>query len=281
MKCPFCGEELPDEAKFCSKCGRSIKPEKKRKIPAQYLAMLAVIVGLIAIITVVLIKGKILDFTTSSVTESSAISQDNEASKTPDSNGGISSSTASTQEGQRPITVTATPSPTVTKEQNLAIDANVTETMPSDLSSCIQVSVTSAVSSSHLVQSDPSYNNEAKMAVDGDPITSWQEGVTGDGVGEQIQLTYSAAKIKYIDLKMGNWRRTDLYEKNDRPKSITIVLGGKSFGLNFPDQQTDHYIAFTSPISAADLTMTIDAVYTAVNADCCISEITLYATEYI
>ena len=53
----------------------------------------------------------------------------------------------------------------------------------------------SAGASSELVQENTGIYNGAVCAVDGDVITSWQEGAPGNGVGETLTLGFSGTQI--------------------------------------------------------------------------------------
>lgn len=158
------------------------------------------------------------------------------------------------------------------------ISVNVTDAQPGDIFSMWPTQASSGAATSELHQTDPQYNNAPIKAGDGDPVTSWQEGASGDGVGERLQLNYpKTLNIKYIQCKLGNWRTPELYAKNNRPQAMTLDIAGQTYQLSFTDAEIDHYIVFSEPIPANSLIFTIDSVYSGKDADCCISEITPYA----
>lgn len=153
-----------------------------------------------------------------------------------------------------------------------------TDTAPADLTAGGVIPVTSALATTYLVQDNPFYNNEAHMAADGSETTSWQEADAGDGTGQQLQLRFgNYYYVKYIELKLGNWRNSDSYRENNRPSSLTLSFGGESYTFSFSDQMTAHYICFEDYVNASALTLTINSVYAGTSSDCCISEVTLYA----
>lgn len=171
----------------------------------------------------------------------------------------------------------AAPAPVENSADAVIPTAYVTDAEPEDLNNYQEAVVGSASASSELHQPGNKYNNAAIKAADNDQVTSWQEGSAGDGSGEWLSFNLSAKRdIQYIDCKLGNWR-DDYYAKNNRPKTMTLNIGGQSYSLEFTDAQIDHYIVFSSPISATDASFVIDSVYTGANADCCVAEITFYS----
>lgn len=188
---------------------------------------------------------------------------------------GTGQASASSAASTAVLTPSAAPTPNVTPVPT----ASVTDAEPTDLGNYQQVSVGSASASSELHQAKIQYNNAPIKAADNDPITSWQEGSAGDGIGEWLSFQLSGkSKIEYIDCKLGNWR-DDYYAKNNRPKKMTLNIGGQSYSLEFTDAQIDHYIVFSTPIPASDAKFTIDSVYPGTNADCCVAEITFYSSN--
>lgn len=161
------------------------------------------------------------------------------------------------------------------------ITAFVTDAEPEDLNNYLNIGIASADASSELVQDSVKYNNSAIKAADGDPVTSWQEGAEGDGTGQSLTAYLAnTVNIQYIDLKLGNWRSDSLYNKNNRPSVLTVNINDKSYELDFTDAKIDHYIEFSSPVTASAISFTVQSVYkgSAYN-DCCISEISVYGTN--
>jgi hypothetical protein len=116
------------------------------------------------------------------------------------------------------------------------------------------------------------------MAVDGDVITSWQEGAEGQGSGESITLNFEKSEVKVIACCLGNWRDDWLYYANCRPKTMTLQIGNQSFDVEFTDAQIPHYIILSDKVEAESLTLTINEIYEGTDySDCCISELTVYA----
>ena len=165
-----------------------------------------------------------------------------------------------------------------TTEKVIAVQASVSDDEPSSLGSMKVITVTSASATSVLHYNDSEYNNEPEMAVDGDEITSWQEGAEGQGSGESITLNFERTGVKVIACRLGNWRDDWLYYANCRPKTMTLQIGNQSFDVEFTDAQIPHYIVLSDKVEAESLTFTINEIYAGEDYnDCCISELTVYA----
>lgn len=159
------------------------------------------------------------------------------------------------------------------------ISAKVTKATSSAYSSLRKVRISEAYSSSVVTDNGPMYNNEASQMVDGDETSSWQEGAQGDGIGENVYFTFNQEyKVKYITFKMGNWRDKERYNKNNRPKEISLELGGQEYKLAFPDGKKEYMVEFSDSLPASDLYLEIRSVYKGSEwDDTCISEMTVYA----
>ena len=219
MFCPNCGSNIPDDSVFCSNCGKRIsdqdisseqktfdeekesEPKKKTTVNGKSgdkadgeerhdsekkkWIIVATIVGIFLIGTVLykiypmLGTGGISDEQRTKQNQSITTSAENIASsETGQSEKNTSGSTEASITGENS---------TAASEVDVAnITAFVTDAEPEDLNQCSKVQNVTATATSHLIQSDPQYNNEAKMAIDNDPVTSWQEGIDGDGVGQQM-----------------------------------------------------------------------------------------------
>ena len=56
---------------------------------------------------------------------------------------------------------------------------------------------------------------------DGNDQTSWQEGVSGYGIGENIDIFFEDKyEINYIGFKFGNWKNDKYYYGNAKPKTL-------------------------------------------------------------
>ena len=116
---------------------------------------------------------------------------------------------------------------------------------------------------------------------DGDTSTPWEEGVEGDGIGEQITYEPEAGtKLQVIRIYPGNGSSDKAFQENNRPKTITLEIDGKKQILNFDD--AGHFYTFSSkkPVTAKQVKLIIDSVYPGSKwQDTCISEVEFYGTR--
>lgn len=88
-----------------------------------------------------------------------------------------------------------------------------------------------------------------EFLLDGDPATSWVEGASDEGIGEELIILSNKA-IKRLDLNNGFSRSDSLYEKNNRLKIIDLSL---LIGFTAPGMvsENDYYLYFLKehPIS--------------------------------
>ena len=199
---------------------------------------------------------------------SSADSQDGpEATVTP--------SPAATDTPTPTPTATATPTPTPTEEPE-QLTVSLVDRNSVSLTGYSKAGVSQAAASSTVVQEG--YDNSAAMVVDGDTVTSWQEGVDGDGLGEVLQFELDREyDVKYMTFNLGNWRDPQRYAMNNRPQTMTIWLDDLSFQVTFPDGQTEFCIEFSSDCPASVIYLRIDSVYQGTEwDDTCISEVGIY-----
>ncbi len=172
-------------------------------------------------------------------------------------------------------TATATPTPTPTEEPE-QLTVSLVDRNSVSLTGYSRVGVSQAAASSTVVQEG--YDNSAAMVVDGDTVTSWQEGVDGDGLGEVLQFELDREyDVKYMTFNLGNWRDPQRYAMNNRPQTMTIWLDDLSFQVTFPDGQTEFCIEFSSDCPASVIYLRIDSVYQGTEwDDTCISEVGIY-----
>ena len=171
--------------------------------------------------------------------------------------------------------VTAQPTPTVTEAPE-EVTAYLVDRSGVNLYGYSKASVKKAEASSVVEQEG--IDNSAAMAVDGDEITSWQEGVDGDGIDEFLHLTLDReTNVKYLTFKLGNWRDQENYNKNNRPKTMTIWLDELSFTVTFADGKKEFCLELSQECEVSDVYVRIDSVYKGTEwDDTCIAEIGIY-----
>ena len=143
-----------------------------------------------------------------------------------------------------------------------------------------QVTVASASASSTIQQDG--IDNTPHVMTDGSTYSCWQEGVDGDGLGENVTYQFDREyKVKFLVLRLGNWYNAgdgiDYYTRNNRPEKMTFILGDQSFDVTFPDEQREFCVEFSKEVPASSLKMVIDSVYQGTDyADTCINEVDVY-----
>ena len=150
---------------------------------------------------------------------------------------------------------TVTPTPI---EQSVT----VSEDIPSELSGKTELYFQTAVASSALVQENTSIYNGAECAGDGDVITSWQEGAEGDGIGETITIGFqNPQKVSYLEINAGNWRDSERWERNLKPKKLEIGVNGEKYDVELRNVQKLQYIVFSKPVETVAFVLKITDVY--------------------
>lgn len=157
-----------------------------------------------------------------------------------------------------------------------AVEAICLDATNMDFSSKPKYNFINASASS--VVSQAGYDNSAMVAVDGLLETSWQEGVSGNGEGQYLEIYLdNEHPVKYLVLYLGNWRSYDWFYDNNRPQSLTIQIGDYTTTQEFADGQIIHCIELSQPIQASRVRLTINSVYGGRDwQDTCIAEVMAY-----
>lgn len=301
MWCPNCGRKLDDHAKFCPNCGTNvqddvIKPEmndnqeyemneqlendddysgyadldleddekKGSKMPLIIILVIVIIGILVGVGAYMLVNHnakKEPAQKTEEIVEDSAEKED----KKPEEE------TEKEDEAE-----------TKTEEVKKAAPSEITARLtasPSSLSSYGKLSVQNASATS--VVDQEGHDNSANMVLDGKDETSWQEGVDGVGIGEQLTFQFNKeCKVRYLSLKLGNWRSSDYYWKNNRPRTLEITTNnGTTATVTFPDEQKECWVKFSEDCPASDINIMIKDVYEGTSSkwnDTCIAGIEFY-----
>lgn len=302
MWCPNCGRKLDDYAKFCPNCGTNVqddvtKPEmndnqgyemneqlendddysgyadldleddekKGSKMPLIIILVIVIVGILVGVGAYMLVNHnakKESSQKTEEIVEDSAEKEDKK----------------SEEETEKEEDEAETKTEEVKKTAPSEITARLTAS-PSSLSSYGKLSVQNASATS--VVDQEGHDNSANMVLDGKDETSWQEGVDGVGIGEQLTFQFNKeCKVRYLSLKLGNWRNSDYYWKNNRPRTLEITTNnGTTATITFPDEQKECWVEFSEDCPASDINIMIKDVYEGTSSkwnDTCIAGIEFY-----
>ena len=144
----------------------------------------------------------------------------------------------------------------------------------------IDVTIVSASSSSYL--SEENIIHTPDKIADGLLATSWVEGVSGYGVGQEITLTFDDVyNIDGFVINAGYQRSERLYDKNSRPSEILLTFSdGTSESFLLDDIFRSQHINLTSPVMTDSVTLTILSAYRGTSFDdTAIAEISFSAVE--
>jgi hypothetical protein len=124
-------------------------------------------------------------------------------------------------------------------------------------------------------------------AIDGNPKTSWQEGVDGSVNGQWIEVTFAKpVDVSSITILAGNQAGQPNYNGNERPHHITIRAdGGAAQNFELQDVFGAQEIAFSGHVTSK-LRLTLVDVYDATPTslegspytDCAISELRFFGS---
>lgn len=271
MRCPYCGEQNPDTARRCSRCGRRLDKVRVKKRERQLLLMgiILILVILAAGIGAMFGISKFLKDGQNNSPQKVTI----KATPTPEEESVTSSSSS--------VSVSSTSEPSVTpgaEEDKLTaslVDASRQSQI--DLLGYSQVTVASADATSTISQAG--IDNTPHVLYDGSKDSSWQDGVDGSGIGESV--TYhldQVCKVRFLVLRLGNWYGSDdNYTMNNRPKTMTFEFGDQSVQVTFPDEKKEFCVELSKDVETSEIKMTIDEVYKGTDYDdTCINEVDVY-----
>lgn len=273
MYCSNCGAKNDEDAMFCAECGmpmENIVPlEVEQKPVPKKKPILPLILGLIAVAVLLCV----IFFVWSNVNsgDKAAEAQDTEAQDTEVQKEAVEagSDAEDAEESEKE---------TAEEEETVELSMSVLGQAP-DLTDYTKVGIESAGASSEYYQAG--YDNSALAAFDGIEATSWQENASGSGIGEWICGRFNMQyNVKYIGLKLGNWRDDDRFWGNNRPIELEISIGGYSQLVSFSDEKKEQWVELSKPCSASDIIITIKNVNRGTNTawdEGCISEIEVYA----
>ena len=271
MRCPYCGEQNPDTARRCSRCGRRLDKVRVKKRERQLLLMgiILILVILAAGIGAMFGISKFLKDGQNNSPQKVTI----KATPTPEEESVTSSSSS--------VSVSSTSEPSVTpgaeEDKLTASIVDASRQSQIDLLGYSQVTVASADATSTISQAG--IDNTPHVLYDGSKDSSWQDGVDGSGIGESV--TYhldQVCKVRFLVLRLGNWYGSDdNYTMNNRPKTMTFEFGDQSVQVTFPDEKKEFCVELSKDVETSEIKMTIDEVYKGTDYDdTCINEVDVY-----
>ena len=270
MRCPYCGEQNPDTARRCSRCGRRLDKVRVKKRERQLLLM-----GIILIL-VILAGGIGAMFGISKFLQDGKNSSPQKvtikSTPTPETESVSGSSSTSVSSSSEP---SATPAAEEEKVTASIVDSSRQAQI--DLLGYSQVTVASADATSTIYQAG--IDNTPHVLYDGSKDSSWQDGVDGPGIGESVTYHLDQVyKIKFLVVRLGNWYGSDdNYTLNNRPKTMTFKIGDQSVSVTFPDEKREFCVELSKDVKASEIQMIIDAVYSgSAYDDTCINEVDVY-----
>jgi hypothetical protein len=182
------------------------------------------------------------------------------------------------------LQVTSTPVPTQPPQPQTPSPETVTATLADsarkgEISQMGYSAVTVArAEASSTIQQD-GVDNSPHVLTDGTQGSSWQDGVDGDGIGENVTFHFDKTyNVRFLVLRLGNWYSGgSYYAANNRPQTMTFELGSRKFQVTFPDEMREFCVELSEEVEASSLKMTIDGVYKGSEYDdTCINEVDLY-----
>ena len=158
--------------------------------------------------------------------------------------------------GEVPKKITPTP------VDSSAAAGNANSEGPQGVSSISAAKITQVIASSTLVQSPYSYS--AWNLTDGDLSTAWVEGADGTGIGENVTFTYNGVYLMQgFRIRNGYQKKSDLYTKNARPKTIELIFDdGSTQEFELADSGiAEQKIQLSTPVNSSSVTLVIRDVY--------------------
>lgn len=112
---------------------------------------------------------------------------------------------------------------------------------------------------------DPQYGNRYGPGnlLDGKLSTAWVEGVSGNGSGERIVLSFSQPRqLAGFEIVNGYAKNRDIFRKNARVQTARVILSnGDSQIISLPDTMRASSYSFAQPVETTWLEIQIETVF--------------------
>ena len=266
-------ERKKREARMAAK--REAQERQKRKVITTGI-IIAVVIAVVGIAAFVLVSQYMGESSQKSTSQTEQVKLTPTVSPTATETPVPTATETPTPTATPTETPTETPTPIPTIDENESAVAAIVKASDVSTDGYSLVSISKISASSQITQDG--INNGATAAIDGDEITSWQEGADGDGIGEALFINLTRDyEIRYIKFKLGNWRSAETYRQNNRPRKLAVQIGDVVYNVEFPDGQTEYCLALSKDLSANYISITIQSVYSGDDwDDTCISEVEIY-----
>lgn len=122
---------------------------------------------------------------------------------------------------------------------------------------------------------------DASNVLDRDQATSWVEGATGPGIGEQLVLSFSQPiNVVRLGLDIGFDRDDSIFAANNRVHRVNLLFSdGSKQSIEFADQRGVQYIQLDR-VTTDVIIIIIDSVYAGTKYDdTCIAEVEVWGYE--
>ena len=147
----------------------------------------------------------------------------------------------------------------------------------------VRPQLTATASSTYRLKYNSEYTVGADMVIDGNLKTAWNEGASGPGIGEWIELRpVDGGNYQYTGFSIANgfqfhdYHKGDRYPRNNRVKEMAVFLDDVLLGIYVVEDLADGYSTyyFDKPVTGCALRFLINSVYEGKRfPDTCISEI--------
>ena len=163
-------------------------------------------------------------------------------------------------------------------EDNSPVEMRLISANDANLAGQSLIGITAAAASSTISQSGTA--NDPILVFDRRDETSWQEGVSGYGLGEWLKASFDGNyKVKYMAFKLGNWKNDKYYYGNAKPKTLEILIGDFRGEITFPDERAVQWVEFSKEVDANAMEITIRDVYAGTSwQDTCIAAVDVYGS---